>query len=145
MSTKANPKRDAFGINDYWRARGDRAIARRLWSTYLILDARRERLRLCRSTICVLADLPQKSGERVRRLGARVARYYHAEGELARCAARLGKQLGRWKGCEAAVDVEPPRASNAGRVLTFSKRHVDADDRAVTWARVDRDSAADQR
>ena len=128
---KANSKR--AGVADYWRARGDRAIAERLLSTYLILDACRERLHLYRSTITLLADLPRQDDEQARRMAERVARYYHAEGELARRAARLGRQLDQRT--ETAVDGETPRASSAGRVLSFGlKRHVDAHDRPMTGA-----------
>ena len=126
---------DRSVVVDYWRARGERAIATRLLSTYLILETGRERLRLTRSTIAVLADLASRGdAERVRRLGHSIARYYHGEGELARCATRLGEQLDR-RSATVSGDVRMNRASRACRVLTFGlKRHMDADDRSMTWA-----------
>ena len=79
---------------DYWKARGDRAIAASLIHRGALLVLRRESLRLRQETLRILATHLDKSDtESVHRLGTRAVQYYRSHGRLLRLAKRFGERL----------------------------------------------------
>jgi hypothetical protein len=84
-----------FKNTEYWRARGDRAIARSLVAANTTLVINRARLETSRRTISILATMPQRNDARHQRLGDRIACYLVREAELARRVGHLGRRLDR--------------------------------------------------
>ena len=84
-----------FKDREYWRARGDRAIARSLVAANISLVIKQANLATSRSTIRILATMPHQNDAHRQRLGDRVARYFLREADLARRASELGRRLAR--------------------------------------------------
>ena len=77
---------------DYWKARGDRAIAASLLHSGALLVVRQECLRLRRETLHIHATHFQKRDtESLHRLARRAAEYYRVHRRLLRLAKRLGQ------------------------------------------------------
>jgi len=84
-----------FNNAEYWRARGDRAIAKSLLTANTSLLIKRASLETSRSTIRILAATPGKDDSYALRLADRVARYFMREAELERRVTELGRRLDR--------------------------------------------------
>jgi len=83
-------------VEDYLKARGDRAIAASLLHAGALLAARRETLRLHRQTVQIEAALIRyANGTYLHHLGRRAADYYRDHGRLRQLANRLGRRLDR--------------------------------------------------
>lgn len=81
---------------DYWKARGDRAIAASLLLMGASLVLRRDNLRLRRQTLELQAAIIRAGNAKdLHRFGRRAADYYRAHGRLLRLAKRLGQRLDR--------------------------------------------------
>jgi len=84
-----------FNDAEYWRARGDRAIAKSLLAANTALIIKRTTLETSRSTIRILAATPGRDDAYALRLADRVARYFVHEAELERRVTELGRRLDR--------------------------------------------------
>ena len=87
---------------EYWRGRGDRAIAKSLLVRHSLLMARRESLQLRRraleSSVSILGlKLPSSvhAEPMEERLACRIICHHHHESELRRFVERFGAQLDR--------------------------------------------------
>ena len=81
-------------MEDYWKARGDRAIAASLLHRGALLVLRQESLRLRQETLRILATyLDTSDTGRVHRLGSQAADYFRSHGRLLQFAGRLGDQI----------------------------------------------------
>jgi len=87
---------------EYWRARGDRAIAKSLLVRHALLMTRHEGLQLRRraleSSVSILGlKLPSsvQAEPMEQRLACRIIRHHHHENELRRFLDRFGAQLDR--------------------------------------------------
>ena len=81
-------------MEDYWKARGDRAIAASLLHRGALLVLRQESLRLRQETLRILATyLDMGDTGRVNRLGGQAADYYRSRGRLLQFADRLSDQI----------------------------------------------------
>src|SRR5215467_12436210 len=87
---------ELYPVEDYLKARADRAIAASLLHTGALLVARRESLHLRRQTLHIQATHVRASDpESVHCLGRLAADYYRAHGHLVQIAKRLGQRLDR--------------------------------------------------
>jgi hypothetical protein len=91
-------KTELWVFEEYWRRRGDRAVAASLLHTHGLLTAAQQRLTLVRQTLHTEAILLRESnsGQGLERHHVRVANYYRADGRLLRLAKRLGQRIGRY-------------------------------------------------
>ena len=88
---------DLYTVEDYWKARGDRAIAASLLLTAASLVLRRENLRLRRQTLDIQSSFVRLANTKdVERLGRRAADYYRAHGRLLQFAKRFGQRIDRY-------------------------------------------------
>src|SRR5215467_4395499 len=89
---------DLWVYEDYWQARGDRAIAASLLHTHALLTTRQQTLTLVRRTLRIEAVLLSESGSDVdfQRHHSRVADYHRAYGRLLLQATRLAKRVDQY-------------------------------------------------
>jgi hypothetical protein len=97
-------------VEDYWKARGDRAIAASILHAGASLVLRTASLRLRRETLQIQADLSRiyvdlfrmypdllrrTNRNYLNKLGRRAADYYRADGRTLQLAHRLGERIDR--------------------------------------------------